>query len=129
MGSNGVGVMVLDPATQCWARHDVKEEPIPGHHMGIMRATEDYVFVSYGYRRELPDLMPAVQVYAVELDRWLQLDVAGSADVPGIASETLQAVFQQWERQGKFEERDSASIGASSAAVDGLTDRPPESRQ
>lgn len=73
MGSNGVGAAVYDLERKTWSRYDLKSNVIPGDHLIINYADDDYVFVTRG---EFPGAM--LHVYSVKQNKWL-----GIKSVPG----------------------------------------------
>ncbi len=68
MGSNGVGVAVYDLSTGKWSRYDLKSTVVPGDHLGVDYADNDYAFITRG---EFPGA--SVHIYSVKLDKWLGL--------------------------------------------------------
>jgi len=68
MGSNGIGAAVLDLKTRTWARYDLKSNAIPGDHLAVNYADEDYVFITRG---EFPNAL--FHIYSIKRDKWLRL--------------------------------------------------------
>ncbi len=68
MGSNAIGIAVFDVVRRTWSRYDVKSEVVPGAHVGVNYADDDYVFVSAG---EFPGA--SMHIYSVKRDKWLGL--------------------------------------------------------
>jgi hypothetical protein len=48
MGSNGIGVAVLDLKRKTWSCYDVKPSAVASDHVGIDYADNNYVFVTRG---------------------------------------------------------------------------------
>ncbi len=74
MGSNGVGIVEYDLDDRTWSRHDVKSVPVPGHHMTLHYADDDYVFVSHGSHPAVTETSSSMHVYSVEHKRWWRID-------------------------------------------------------
>lgn len=86
MGSNGVGVLAFDTKSRTWSRHDMKDVPVPGHHVGVIYADSDYVFASTGWLEEVPTSKPALHAYSVKRGLWLGIDGIPSTDVVSLGS-------------------------------------------
>jgi hypothetical protein len=74
MGSNGVGILEYDLDGRTWSRHDVKPVPVPGHHMTLHYADDNYVFVSHGSHPAVAEAPPSMHVCSVEQKRWWRVD-------------------------------------------------------
>src|SRR5947207_114711 len=48
MGSDGIGVAVLDLKKKTWSRYDLKSNVEAGDHLSLDYADDDYVFVTRG---------------------------------------------------------------------------------
>jgi len=90
MGSNGVGVMVLDLKDRTWSRYDSKDKAIPGDHVGVDFADEDFAFVTRG---EFPDAL--LHIYSVKRDKWLSLKSVPSRLMRGYGTNVSQTVDVQ----------------------------------
>jgi hypothetical protein len=79
-GSNGVGLVANDPATGQWAIYYLQEKAVPGHHLSIVYADEDFIFFNYGYHAELPGVVPTVEVYSTKRNRFARIAAVASRD-------------------------------------------------
>lgn len=67
MGSNGIGIAVLDLERKTWSRFDLKPSVVAGDHVSVDYADDNYVFVS----ADFPGA--SLHIYSVKQDRWLGL--------------------------------------------------------
>jgi hypothetical protein len=68
MGSDGIGVAVLDLAKKTWSRYDLKSNVEAGDHLSMNYADDDYAFVTRG---EFPGA--SLHIYSVKQNKWLGL--------------------------------------------------------
>jgi hypothetical protein len=68
MGSDGIGVAVLDLKKKTWSRYDLKSNVEAGDHLSLDYADDDYVFVTRG---EFPGV--SFHIYSVKRNKWLGL--------------------------------------------------------
>jgi len=87
MGTNGVGILTLDTKTGSWSRHDIKKKPIAGHHMGVYFAYVNYVFVGFGWHKDIPESKPGIHVFSVKKSKWIQIDAVPKGDVLSLGYE------------------------------------------
>ena len=87
MGSNGIGVAVLDLDRKTWSRYDLKSKVFGGDHLQINYADDDYAFVTSG---EFPGT--SLHVYSVKQNKWLGLKAVPTGLVReyGYTTETVQ---------------------------------------
>ncbi len=77
-GSNGVGLVAYDPHGSRYTIYYRQETAVPGHHLDIVYADEDFVFFTYGFHRNLPTVRPALEVYSVKRDCFARIDAVTS---------------------------------------------------
>ena len=68
MGSDGIGIAIFDLKRKTWSRIDLKSSVIPGDHLGVDYADNNYAFVTRG---EFPGV--SLHIYSVKRNRWLAL--------------------------------------------------------
>ncbi len=87
MGSNGIGILFLDVSAGRWTRYDIKTNGVPGAHISVDFADEDYVFISTG---EFP--AAGMHIMSVKSGKWLRLDSVSTANVSewGYTTGTVQ---------------------------------------
>lgn len=114
MGSNGVGVLAFDAESRTWSRHDMKDLPVSGHHMGLVHADSDYVFASAGWLEEVPVSKPALHAYSVKRGLWLMIDGIPSTDAISLGSSEGLHVAAGFDYR-PFAEEDYVPIGGERA--------------
>jgi hypothetical protein len=73
-GSNGVGLVCYDPTMKRYSLFYLQGQAVPGHHLEILYADEDYLFFAYGYHRDLPAIRPTVELYAIKQRRFARIE-------------------------------------------------------
>ena len=73
MGSNGIGVAVLDLETKTWSRYDLKSNVVAGDHLQLDYADDHYAFVTRG---EFPEA--SLHIYSVKRNKWIGLKAVSS---------------------------------------------------
>jgi hypothetical protein len=100
MGSNGVGVLAYDTKNRTWLRYSLQEAPVPGFHVTVLYGDEDYVFATYGYRKEVPTAEPSLHVYSTRQQRWLRIVAVPARDALRLGtSEDLPKVAMGWDHR------------------------------
>lgn len=69
-GSNGVGLVSYDREQNTCRFYYLQERGVVGHHLKVPFADDDYVFLSYGARENLPGVAPALEVCSLKRDRF-----------------------------------------------------------
>ena len=87
MGSDGVGIITFDLKKKTWSRFDLKANPIPGHHMNLMRADQEYAFIGVG---EFPG--GGLYVYSMKKRRALRLRAVPTACVSSYGNNSGELV-------------------------------------
>lgn len=87
MGSNGIGIALLDLEKKTWSRYDLKSNVIAGDHLNINHADDDYAFVTRG---EFPGA--SFHIYSVKQNKWLGLKAVSTKLVSeyGYTTELVQ---------------------------------------
>lgn len=87
MGSNGIGLAVLDLSQKTWSRYDLKSNVIAGDHLQLNYADDNYVFATRG---EFPGT--SLHVYSVKQNKWLGLKAVSTKLVReyGYTTEVVQ---------------------------------------
>ena len=83
MGSDGIGVAVLDLKKKTWSRYDLKSNVEAGDHLSLDYADDDYVFVTRG---EFPGV--SFHIYSVKRNKWLGLKAVSTKIVTEYGYET-----------------------------------------
>jgi hypothetical protein len=91
MGTNGVGIVVLDVQSRRWSRYDVQWRAEPGRQNWIRYADDEYVFASGGAvsRATAADdeqYDAGLQVYSIARDRWVRIAAVPRASVISLAT-------------------------------------------
>jgi hypothetical protein len=73
-GSNGVGLVAYDPHMKRYYIYYLQDQAIPGHHLDIVYADDDFVFFTYGYHKDMPATRPALDVYSIRRRRFARVD-------------------------------------------------------
>ena len=87
MGSDGVGIIIFDLKKKTWGRLDLKATPIPGHHMNLLYADQEYAFIGVG---EFPG--GSLQVYSMKKRKSLRLRAVPSACVSSYGNNSGELV-------------------------------------
>lgn len=74
-GTNGVGILAYDPARDLWARHDVKQESVPGWQSTVLHADDHYVFAKTEAFEDHPG--SGLCVFSIESEAWFELKEKG----------------------------------------------------
>jgi hypothetical protein len=92
-GSNGVGLVAYDPHMRRYQIYYFQDQAIPGHHLDIVYADEDFIFFTYGYHRDLPDIRPSLEVYSLKHQRFACLAAVSTlnAKLGRFSMKTLEA--------------------------------------
>lgn len=85
MGSDGIGIAVLDLKKNTWSRYDLKSHVEAGDHLSLNYADDDYVFVIRG---EFPGA--SLHAYSVKQNKWLGLKAVSTKIVREYGFETEQ---------------------------------------
>jgi len=129
MGSNGVGVLVYDTKTRTWSRYPLQDAPVPGFHVTVLYGDADYVFATYGYRKEVPSAELSLHVYSTKHERWLRIVAVPARDALRLGtSEGLPLkVARGWDHR-RFADQPYVPIGGEEtsglAHPDKITRRP-----
>lgn len=72
-GSNGVGLVAYDPQMQRYSIYYLQKQAVPGHHLDIVYADEDFIFFTYGFHKDMP-VKPALEVYSTQRRCFARID-------------------------------------------------------
>lgn len=79
-GSNGVGLVAHDPKTGRWTIYYLQKTAVPGHHLDIVYSDEDFIFFGYGYHKDLPGVVPTLELYSTRRNCFARIAAVGSRD-------------------------------------------------
>lgn len=103
MGTNGVGILSFNLNTRRWTRFDVKDTPVPGHHMWISWADDEYVFVDIAGHPEVPQegfSIHSLDVYSIKKSVWLVIKSIPGPDVISLGYEDSRLVSMPVDYRG-----------------------------
>lgn len=69
-GSNGVGLVAYDPQMKRYSIYYLTDRAVPGHHLDIVYADQDFIFFTYGYHPDLPGVQPNLEIYSLRHQRF-----------------------------------------------------------
>ncbi|MFC1739582.1 hypothetical protein ACFL1G_11140 [Planctomycetota bacterium] len=79
-GSNGVGLVAYNPHMEKYQIFYLQDQAVPGHHLGIVYADDDFLLFSYGYHPELPNVSRALEVYSLKHHRFARIHAVATSD-------------------------------------------------
>jgi hypothetical protein len=77
-GSNGVGLVAYDPGMKRYYVYYFQEQAIPGHHLDIIHADDEFIFFSYGYHKDWPDVRGSLEVYSLKFNRFARVEAVST---------------------------------------------------
>jgi hypothetical protein len=92
MGTNGLGIVMLDVAAQRWSRYDVAEQPNPDRSSFVLYADDAYVFAWAGGRAahtpgdRAESSYPGLEVYSIYHTAWMRISAVPRANVRSLAT-------------------------------------------
>jgi hypothetical protein len=90
-------VLVYDTKARTWARHDVKDVPVPGHHVSVVHADSEFAFASHGWHRQVPEAEPSLHVFSARQQRWLRISAIPSGDALRLGCSEGLRVAMGWD--------------------------------
>ncbi|MCA1561818.1 MAG: hypothetical protein LC804_16645 [Acidobacteria bacterium] len=92
MGTNGIGIIMLDEHAQRWSRFDVADRPTAGRNSFVRYADDTYVFAWGGGRadagrHDVPESSyPGLEVYSIQRDTWMRISAVPRVNVSALAT-------------------------------------------
>ena len=79
-GISGIGLVAYNAHMGKYAIYYLQDKAVPGHHVDLVYADDDFLFFTHGFHKELPEVEPALEVYSVERDSFARVTAVTSRD-------------------------------------------------